>query len=107
MDRSYAPQLQITFPRPGFYVTDVRMTVLLDGQVVYDGSFLSGIDLTVPVQPGAHRVTTKIDVGGLGIFRTREYDVTVPPGRGTTLHLEYSRFWGNFSRRPRVVAWPG
>jgi hypothetical protein len=93
--------LRIVFPKPGFFLTDVRTIVMLDGGVVYDGSFLGGIDISGGVAPGIHTVTTRIE---LGVFaRERSYAVEVPTGRSVTLHLEYSRFWGNFSKSPKIV----
>lgn len=101
MDRSLSPQLRITLPKPGFFIVDGRLVVLLDQQVVYDGSFLSGMDLSFAVQPGWHTVVPRIEMGALS--RSKNYSVHVPPGPGVTLVLEYSRFWGNFASKPKIV----
>lgn len=103
MDRGLAPVLRIVFPRPGFFLTDVRTIITIDGGVVYDGSFVGGIDIAGATSPGAHTVTTRLELGIAA--RTRSYTVDVPAGRGVTLELEYSRFWGNFTKTPRVAAW--
>ncbi|MBX3185521.1 MAG: hypothetical protein KF819_00845 [Labilithrix sp.] len=101
MDRGLAPNLRIAFPPPGFFLADARLVITVDGASVYDGSFKQGVDLLVPVAPGVHAVETLIDVGG--ITRRRHYSVTVSPGRGVTLALAYSRFWGNFASKPKLV----
>jgi hypothetical protein len=103
MDRALAPVLRIVFPKPGFFLVDVRMTIGLDGGIVYDGGFLGGVDVSGAVAPGMHTVTTRIDIGGFA--RERVYPVTVPPGRGLTVELAYSRFWGNFTKTPKLTAW--
>ena len=35
---------------------DTDLSVLLDGHVLYRGGFLAGLDLTIEVQPGLHRL---------------------------------------------------
>lgn len=102
MDRALSPVLRITWPRPGFFLNDCRFVILLDRYVVYDGSFLSGMDMTFPVQSGWHTVDTQIHLGP--ITRSKNYSVEVPPGRGVTLLLEYSRLWGNFVSKPKIFA---
>lgn len=102
MDRGLAPNLRIVFPKPGFFLADVRLIITCDGHVVYDGSFTSGVELFLPVTAGPHLITTRIDLGGIG--RGREYPIAIPPGQAFSLELEYSRFWGNFAKKPRLVA---
>ena len=89
-------QLRVVFPKPGFFLTDVRLVVAVDGLAVYDGSFTGGVDLVHPVAPGPHRVATVIDIGITR--RHRQYDVVVPE-TGLVVQLAYSRFWGNFKKR--------
>ncbi len=103
MDRALAPVLRITFPKPGFFLVDVRVTIALDGAPVYDGSFLGGVDLSGAVAPGMHTVTVRIHLEPF--VRERVYAVEVPPGRGVTCELEYSRFWGNFTKKPKLIPW--
>jgi hypothetical protein len=105
LDRSLAPQLRIVFAAPGFFLEDTRMTVLLDGLPIYQGSFTSGMDVCGAVQPGMHRIQTVIGLPA-GLSRARSYEISVPPGPGITVLLSYSRFWGNFTRRPTIEKWP-
>jgi hypothetical protein len=101
MDRALAPNLRIAFPPPGFFLVDARLVITVDGVQVYDGSFKQGVDLLVPVAPGPHDVETVIATGG--ITRRRHYTITMVPGRGATLSLDYSRFWGNFASKPKII----
>jgi len=103
MDRGLAPVLRIVFARPGFFISDVRTIITIDGGVVYDGSFMAGIDISGAVSPGTHNVTTRIELGIAA--RTRSYTVDVSAGRGVTLDLEYSRFWGNFTKTAAITRW--
>ncbi|HET6613544.1 MAG TPA: hypothetical protein VFG83_16210 [Kofleriaceae bacterium] len=88
--------LRIVFPKPGFYIIDVRLQVLLDGFVVYDGSFKSGADVTVPVAAGLHRIESWIHLSA--IVRRRHWEVSVGD-TPVTVGLAYSRFWGNFKKQ--------
>lgn len=90
--------IRVTFPKPGFFLTDVRVVLLLDGAPIYDGGFLGGIDVTAAAAPGMHRVESVIDIGL--VQRRRAWDVAAP----ATVTIEYSRFWGNFTKKPRVTA---
>jgi len=87
--------LRIVFPPPGLFITDVRMTLALDGQPVYDGSFRSGMDVSVEVAPGAHRLESRIELGPAA--RTRAWDIDVDAEQ-VTVQIAYSRFWGNFKK---------
>ena len=101
MYASPTPNLRITFPVPGFFLVDARLVVSIDGYPIYDGSFKWGFDGMFPVAPGAHVIATHIDMGG--IARSRTYAITIIPGRGYSLSLEYSRFWGNFASKPKLL----
>ncbi len=94
--------LRIVFPKPGFFLTDVRLTITLDGLVVYDGGFLAGVDVAGEVAPGFHAITTRIEAGLFA--RERVYTVEVPAGRPVTVTLDYSRFWGNFTKTPTITS---
>ena len=63
------------------------------------GDFTTGFETTLDVPPGAHLVTTQIQ---LGIVRNRTVEVTLEAGRHTVIILQYSRFWGNFTKKPQV-----
>jgi hypothetical protein len=91
--------LRLVFPRPGFHLVDVRVTLRLDGAVVHDGSFMAGFDATLDVAPGAHRLTSEIDLGIAQ--RRREWPLTVPEA-GCEATISYSRFWGNFSKKRAI-----
>lgn len=101
------PRLRIHFPKPGFFLTDVRCEIHLNGNVVYDGGFLEGFDIAGDVAEGRHRIRTLIHLGP--VARTKEVDVIVPGHAGLDVELRYSRFWGNFTSKPtlRVVHDPG
>ena len=98
---SSAVLLTVMFEKPGFFLTDVRIVVSVNGQPIYDGSFREGFERTVEVLPGQHFVDTTIELGALK--RTRRYPVDVAPARGYTVALSYSRFWGNFTKKPLVT----
>jgi hypothetical protein len=100
MNQAPPPNLRITFPPPGFFLVDVRLAIAIDGYPVYDGSFKRGVDLAFPVAPGPHQITAQIDMGG--ISRNRAYPISIMPGRGYLLILEYSRLWGNFTSKPTI-----
>jgi hypothetical protein len=93
--------LRVVHPTPGFFLTDARLTVCLDGYAIYDGSFRSGFDVGGPISPGPHLLTTRLDVDLFS--RSREYrfdiaaDATSPATWVAT--LDYSRLWGNFARK--------
>jgi hypothetical protein len=93
--------LRVVFPKPGFFLTDVRVSLTLDGAAIYDGGFLAGIDVSVDTSPGPHRIESIINIGIAK--RRRAWDVDVPAG-GCDVAIEYSRVWGNFTKRPRVAA---
>lgn len=102
MDRALAPNLRIAFAPPGFFLNDAGLSITLDGYTVYSGSFTRGFELMFPVAPGVHLVTTCIDIGL--VRRTREYHVPVTAGRAFSVVLDYSRFWGNFTKKPQFIA---
>ena len=98
--------LQVVQPRTGFFLFDVQLHVTLDGQPFYFGSFTSGFDVTVEVATGRHVLQTIIDPGGIG--RQRLYEITIPAPESALYRgerprvvakLDYSRFWGNFSKK--------
>jgi hypothetical protein len=91
--------LHVVWPRPTLVIPMGSVLVWVDGQPAWRGPFEQGIDVTVPLAPGRHRVDVRIDVEGL-FARNRSYEVDVAgPLR---LDLHYSRFWGNFSRKAPV-----
>jgi hypothetical protein len=93
--------LTVTFPRPGFFINDARVTVELNGQQWFDGSFLNGFEGSTAVQPGNHVLDLAIEFGPLR--RKRRYTIPVPPARGLTVALAYSRLWGNFTKKPLLT----
>jgi hypothetical protein len=99
------PFLRVVWERPGFFLGDPRLLVTLDGTPIFDGGFRGGFDVCVPVAPGWHRVVTAIPVLGTSAWRSRDYSLDFTSARSMTLVLEYSRVWGNFASRPKVVPW--
>jgi hypothetical protein len=99
-DTSDKNRLHVRFLPPGFFLTDVRVVLQLDGTTIYDGGFLAGIDLRVPVSPGDHRLESVIDLGLAK--RRRSWDVVVRDSDCDVV-LEYSRMWGNFTKNPRMT----
>jgi hypothetical protein len=98
---SGGPSIRLTLPKPGFFLNDVRVKMLLDGAPVYDGSFTSGFDVTFPAAAGNHRLESVIELGIAQ--RRRQWDVVVPAA-GCDVQVEYSRFWGNFTKSLLVTA---
>ncbi len=93
--------LTVSFPRPGFFINDARVTVDLNGQRLLDGSFLNGFECSAAVQPGNHFLDVTIEFGPLR--RTRRISVPVPACRGVSVVLAYSRMWGNFTKKPSIT----
>ena len=88
--------LHVVWPSPTLMLPMGSVLIWVDGLPAWRAPFERGVDLTVPVAPGRHRVDVRIDVEGL-FARNRSYDVEVTgPSR---LELDYSRFWGNFSKK--------
>lgn len=83
-------------PPPGYFAVDHRLTVLLDGAPLYDGSFLEGFAVDRDLAPGAHTLVAKLGV------RTKKATIEVPDPspqqRALDVELVYSRMWGTFSR---------
>jgi hypothetical protein len=96
--------MRIAFPRPGFFLVDVHVTVHVNGWCAYDGGFVQGFDVRFPVHPGHCAIVTRIDAGI--VTRSREYAVEARAGHAVEVHLGYSRMWGNFTSSPRVVLLP-
>lgn len=72
------------------------MRLVLDGAVVYSGSFRAGFDVLFPVAPGDHALATAIEMGI--VARRRVYNVNVPAGQTAEMLIAYSRLWGNFKK---------
>ena len=88
------PALRILFDKPGFFVADCRLVVMLDAAPVYDGSFMSGVDVQGQIATGRHLLETQIVMGP--IVRRKSYSFDIVDGRAYVARLRYSRFWGNF-----------
>jgi len=88
--------IRATFATPGFFIADATVSVILDGGVVYRGSFRAGFDLVLPVSPGDHKFALAIDLGIA--TRHRAYVVRAPAGQTVELAIAYSRLWGNFKK---------
>ncbi len=97
-------RLRIAYPKPGFFLADVRVVIGVDGQVVYDGGFVSGFDVDLHVDSGAHVVTSEIKLPP--ISRKREYRVDVGMNEEVTATLVYSRLWGNFKKTLSIARAP-
>ncbi len=95
--------LRITFPSPGFFLIDATTTLVVNGHVVYRGSFKQGFDWWAPMPPGPHMVRASIDTP-IGISRAKTYMLEVRPYFTTLATLEYSRFWGTYGDQPARVA---
>ena len=97
-------RLRVVFPKPGFFLVDTVVQVLVDGQFVYQGSFKAGFVAELPVEPGLHRVETRIQISPFE--RTREWSAEVVAGEVTPLEVSYSRLWGNFSKKATSTRGP-
>jgi hypothetical protein len=98
-------RLRIGFPAPGFFINDCRCIVVLDGMLVYDGSFMSGFVRDGMIAPGPHVLDAKIETPLFN--RSKRYSFTIDspsPGyraapEAWEVSLAYSRFWGNFESK--------
>ncbi|MEM7370016.1 MAG: hypothetical protein AAF587_15525 [Bacteroidota bacterium] len=72
----------------GFFVKDVRMTILWDGEEVGEGSFKNGFSLTFPSEAGAHKLL--IDIG----FRKYKYDIELSGREVPDIQFKYDRMFG-------------
>lgn len=97
--------LRVRFDPPGWFANDPRVVVTLDGQPVYEGSFVRGFETTVELTPGKHTLATAIHLTDT-IARRREYTIETPIERthrehppGLEARLRYSRLWGNFGAK--------
>jgi len=95
--------LHVVWPRPALMIPMGSVLLWVDGRPVWRGPFEQGVDVTVPLLPGRHRVDVRIDVEGL-FARNRSYDVEVPGAM--RLDLSYSRLWGNFSKKASLRPGP-
>lgn len=92
--------IHILFFKPRFFLADVQLVLLLDGATIYAGSFIAGVDMTSPAAPGQHRLESRLELPFM--TRRRSWDIAVSPS-GCEVVLEYSRFWGNFTKRVRTA----
>lgn len=100
-----AANLTVAFVKPGWFMIDVAMSVVLDrDKLIYQGSFLAGFEVTGRVELGAHTLETIIDVGAFKRRRAYAFTLESLPDYRSSLpsyriDLCYSRFWGNFTRK--------
>lgn len=101
-------RLRVLFDPPGFFVNDPRLVLRVDDRTIYDGSFKSGLDVSVEVPATDHVLETAIAVGP--VQRKQKIPLRVGPDAGfrdvSEVHakISYSRFWGNFSKRAQLSA---
>lgn len=91
---THPANLVLRFPAPGFFLTDTKVGVDLDGRCVYEGSFKAGFELELVAEPGEHRLATRIDVAGMQ--RTKDLTFSLGAQERLVATLRYSRMWGNF-----------
>ena len=99
-----APRLRLVFPKPGFFLFDVPVRLLINGHPVFQGGFMQGILVEVPMVEGTHYVDATISGP---VDRNKRYAIEVRPGCVTEVELSYSRMWGNFTGAPAVRYLPG
>lgn len=92
--------LRILFPEPGFFLSDARLVIGLNGESLHDGSFKNGFETEVQLSAGTHQLSTRIQMGPLS--RQRTYTLEIGDSARYTATLRYSRFWGNFTRKLRL-----
>jgi hypothetical protein len=95
--------LRVVFAPPGFFIHDTRVSLVVNGHLVLDGSFKQGFDWWAAMPPGAHHVEARI-LAPLGLARSKSYALEVRPALTTIAVLEYSRTWGNFTGAPANVS---
>jgi len=99
-------RLRVLFDPPGFFLNDPRLVLRVDDRTIYDGSFKSGLDVSIEVPPGDLVLETAIEVGP--VQRKQRISLPLGPGGGyrdvPEVHakISYSRFWGNFSKRAQL-----
>lgn len=94
----------LRFGPPGFFAVDARMTVRVDGQTVYEGSFMAGFERALELAHGAHGL--EAEIGGGVLRRRKAWSFAVPPSspegsegaRSLVVGIRYSRLWGTFER---------
>lgn len=101
-------RLHLRFPPPGFFLNDPRLVVTLDSRTLYDGSFRSGFDVSLELDPGVHVLSTAIHLVG-SVAREQRIELAIEPERYRdvpVVHgmLEYSRMTGNFKKRVSLSA---
>jgi len=95
--------LRVHFDAPGFFLNDPRVSLRIGERVLYYGSFKSGFDVSIELQPGQHTLRTAIGIGAL----ERKQEIALPLGEGggyrgvpeVHARLTYSRIFGNFDKR--------
>ena len=87
------------FPKPGFFLFDVPVRLSVNGHPVFQGGFMQGIRIDVPMVEGQHWVDVVISGP---VDRSKRYAILVRPGCVTEVELAYSRMWGNFTSSPTV-----
>jgi hypothetical protein len=88
--------LHVVWTKPALMIPMGNVLLWVDGRPVWRGPFEQGVDVTVPLLPGRHRLDVRIDVEGV-FARNRGYDLDVTGALRLDLH--YSRLWGNFSKK--------
>ncbi|HMR06885.1 MAG TPA: hypothetical protein PKA88_13970 [Polyangiaceae bacterium] len=95
-------QLRVSYPKPGFFLSDIRVVIRMDGTPIYDGSFLSGFDVVVEASPGSHTVQSELMLPPFS--RKREFLVNIAEGELLHAELVYSRLWGNFKKTLKLTS---
>lgn len=94
--------LRVRFDDPGWFASDPRLRIEVDGQTIYDGSFRGGVRASVQLTPGTHELEAAIFVLP-GLARGERYSIEAPPEdyRHGAVELEarlvYSTMRGSFS----------
>jgi hypothetical protein len=79
-----------------FFVVDVEVNLLLDGQPFGKGSVKTGINVTGHVPSGKHALEVRHGP------RSMSYIVELPADSRYRAYLSYDRMWGNFAKEIEI-----
>lgn len=101
--RARAPRkdtVRVRFHCEGVWMLfDAPVSLRLDGDPIGEGSVKKGFDILVRTTPGEHDV----EVVHGAVMGNPRHDLEFEDGGYYEVELAYSRTWGNYATRPKVV----
>lgn len=84
----------VDFEYPGNWASiNSTLKILLNGSVIRELAFKSGLFFSFPINPGSNVIEAKLS------FRSTRFTIDAQPGRRYNLVLSYNRFWGSIKLR--------